>query len=355
MVSVSLRQVTKRFGSVTAVDNIDLTIPDGQFATLLGPSGCGKTTTLRMIAGLEHPSAGEIRIGDQVVYGAAGVVPPEKRQIGMVFQSYAIWPHMTVFNNVAYPLRVRGIGSAEITRRTEAALALVHMESLGHRYPAQLSGGQQQRVALARAVSFEPKILLLDEPLSNLDAKLRDEMRTEIRELQRRLAITTIFVTHDQHEALVMSDLMAVMNGGVIVQQGSPRSVFSAPDNRFVADFLGWKNIVEARVSDASSIDLLGQRLPARIPAGRVAGSPALIAMHPEKLTVTAATSVAGGEPALRGRVRSAIYLGTSQLVEVDIGGTIIRAVEPSGVQLEPGAEVRIAVAPGALHVLADG
>src|SRR5687768_14554718 len=221
MPGVRVEEVAKRFGGVRAVDGVSLDVPDGRLVTLLGPSGCGKTTTLRMIAGLEQNDAGRIWIGDRLVSDAARgtFVPPERREIGMVFQSYAIWPHMTVFANVAYPLEVRrGNERGRIRERVIAALRLVELEHLAERPATALSGGQQQRVAIARALVFEPAVLLMDEPLSNLDARLREQMRIELRALQQRLGITTIYVTHDQEEAMVLSDLIAVMDGGQIRQ-----------------------------------------------------------------------------------------------------------------------------------------
>ena len=243
-----------RYGDVTAVDGIGFDIAPGELVTLLGPSGCGKTTTLRAVAGLETPSSGSIRLNDTTVYSAAERrnVPAEKRGVSMVFQSYAIWPHMTVFDNVAYGLRVRKLPQAEVRQNVERVLGLVQMQDYGDRPASKLSGGQQQRVAVARAIAFSPNVLLFDEPLSNLDAKLRAEMRVELRELQRRLDITSLYVTHDQEEALAISDRVIVMNGGRIEQIGTPEEIYNRPCSRFVADFVGSANLIEGQVRGPS-------------------------------------------------------------------------------------------------------
>lgn len=237
-----IQNLTKYYGSVKAVDNISLAIDEGQFLTLLGPSGCGKTTTIRLIAGLEEPDGGQILLNDEVISEKNRVKPPERRNMGMVFQSYAVWPHMTVFENVAFTLRMKKIPKSEIAKRVQDVLDLVGLSALGQRYPTQLSGGQQQRVALARALVAEPSILLLDEPLSNLDTLLRESMRYEIRALQKRVGITAVYVTHSQEEALTMSDLIAVMKDGRIHQLGTPFEVYNRPTNRFVASFIGLAN-----------------------------------------------------------------------------------------------------------------
>ena len=301
MVAVRLSGVTKRFGAVAAVDALDLDIAEGSFATFLGPSGCGKTTTLRMVAGLERPTYGAIHIDEIVVADERRFVPPERRAIGMVFQSYAIWPHLTVFENVAFPLRLRRLARAAIRARTEQALATVRLAELGDRYPAALSGGQQQRVALARAIVFEPRLLLLDEPLSNLDARLRQEMRVELRALQRRLGLTTIYVTHDQEEALALSDRIYVMDRGRIQQAGTPQEINECPANRFVADFVGWTNFIPAEVIDARSVRALGATLALPI-ADAVAGERVTLAVRPRDVLLD------GTIPA---SLDLAIYMGT--------------------------------------------
>src|SRR5512144_1096185 len=249
---VTIQGVVKRFGAVTAVDAVDLTVADGELFTLLGPSGCGKTTLLRLLAGFYQPDAGEIRFGERVVSG----LPAYERKIGMVFQNYALWPHMTVRANVAYGLRLRKLSSTEIETRLAEGLRKVNLVGFEARYPGQLSGGQQQRVALARALVLNPDLLLLDEPLSNLDAKIRVQVRAEIRKLQRALGITTVYVTHDQEEALSLSDRVAVMKDGKVLQVGVPRELYERPRTRFVADFVGTNNLLAGRVSRRTGADL---------------------------------------------------------------------------------------------------
>src|SRR5216683_1135036 len=238
MAAVELDHLTKRFGALAAVDDLSLKVEHGVFTCLLGPSGCGKTTALRLVAGFLAPDGGTIRVGDRVLSSAAGVVPPERRNMSMIFQSYALWPHMSIAENVAYGLRLRRLPRAEIERRVNTILAVTRLTALAERYPADISGGQQQRVALARALVIEPEILLLDEPLSNLDAKLREEVRVEIRQLQRRLGLTTVMVTHDQEEALSVADRLVVMSNGEIKQIGTQRELYNAPANQFVASFI---------------------------------------------------------------------------------------------------------------------
>ena len=254
MTRIEVKDLVVRYGEQVAVNGVSFTVGRGEHLTLLGPSGCGKTTTLRAIAGLEQPSAGSITIDGQAMYdaGQRRNVPAEKRGVSMVFQSYAVWPHMSVFDNVAYGLRVRKLGAAEIREKVAHALELVQMPGFADRSAALLSGGQQQRVALARALAFSPRVLLFDEPLSNLDAKLRAEMRVELRELQRRLDITSVYVTHDQEEALAISDRVIVMNVGVIEQIGTPEEIYNRPRSRFVADFVGSANLIEGRVHGPS-------------------------------------------------------------------------------------------------------
>ncbi len=244
MPEVKLLNVTKRYGKVAAIDSLTLFVNEGEILTLLGPSGCGKTTTLRCIAGFAMPDSGQIYIGNQDVTR----LPPEKRDIGFVFQNYALWPHMTVYQNIAFGLKLRKLSKSEIDKRIQEILSLVKLHGMESRFPRQLSGGQQQRVALARALALRPRVLLLDEPLSNLDAKLREEMRFEIRDLQRQFRITTVYVTHDQAEALVLSDRIAILNQGRLMQLGTPVEVYDYPANRFVADFIGLCNFFEAEV-----------------------------------------------------------------------------------------------------------
>ena len=241
---ITVENLTKRFGPLAVVNEVSLSIEEGELFTLLGPSGCGKTTLLRLVAGFYAPDGGTIRFNDRVV----NAVPPHERGIGMVFQNYALWPHMTVSENVSYGLKLRKIPAVEIAERVRAVLDKVKLGGLGDRYPGQLSGGQQQRVALARALVLNPQILLLDEPLSNLDAKIRIQVRAEIRKLQKELGITTIYVTHDQEEALTLSDRIAVFNQGKVFQIGPPKALYERPANRFVADFIGINNLVDGTV-----------------------------------------------------------------------------------------------------------
>src|SRR5215212_4179780 len=280
---------------VRAVDGVSFEVEAGQFYTLLGPSGCGKTTTLRCVAGLERTDGGRIIVDGRVVSADRPrvFVPPHRRDIGMVFQSYAIWPHMTVFENVAFPLRVtrNGFSGTEIKRRVEQALALVQLGGYEGRMATQLSGGQQQRLALARALVREPKVLLLDEPLSNLDAKLRERMRSEVRELQRRLKITTLYVTHDQIEALSMSNRIAVMSNGKVVQEGTPREIYQRPATQFVADFVGSTNFMEGEALEGAVGGAMRLQTPvgqvvAVCPEGVRAGEKVTLSIRPENIRV---------------------------------------------------------------------
>src|SRR3989337_2857927 len=245
MAIVSLKGLTKKFTETAAVKDLDLEVGDGEFVSLLGPSGCGKTTTLRLIAGFLQPEQGEIRVNQQVISSPSLLVPPERRNMSMIFQSYAVWPHMTVFQNVAYGLKFKKLSSNESEKKVERLLQLVHLETLRGRYPGELSGGQQQRVAVARALVVKPEILLLDEPLSNLDANLREEMRFEIRRLHETFSITTLYVTHDQAEAMVISDRVAVLQDGRVVQVGTAEELFERPRTRFVAEFIGKTNLID--------------------------------------------------------------------------------------------------------------
>ena len=252
MSSVTIKNVTKAFGDNVVIASFNQEFKDGEFITLLGPSGCGKTTMLRMIAGFEKPTSGEIWIGDKLVSSDKVFLPPEKRDIGMVFQSYAVWPHMTVFENVAYPLHIKKIPKDEIRKNVEHVLRIVHLEQYQERIPSQLSGGQQQRVALARALVAKPKLLLLDEPLSNLDAKLRETMRFEIKEIQTTLGISVVYVTHDQTEAMAMSDRIILINRGQVQQVAPPAEIYNHPANQFVADFLGKVDFVKGTAANGT-------------------------------------------------------------------------------------------------------
>lgn len=306
---VELRGVTKRFGRITAVDRISLEVQHGEFLTILGPSGCGKTTTLNMVAGFLDPDEGTIHLrGRQVNF-----LPPFQRDTSMVFQNYALFPHMSVYDNVAFGLRMRSVAEAEIKRRVLQALDQVQLQGLGDRYPRQLSGGQQQRVALARAIVTEPTVLLLDEPLSNLDLKLREAMRLELKALQHRLGITTIYVTHDQTEALVMSDRIVVMNQGRVDQIGTSLEIYERPASPFVADFIGTMNSLPVRITGTADgwLEVMTSGgLPLRLPAQPVAASRLLVAIRPEKCRVTRQQPA---EPnAFPAKVTEVVYLGTT-------------------------------------------
>ncbi len=345
------------------VRDASFALPEGTFFTLLGPSGCGKTTMLRSVAGLERPDAGRVAIDDRVLFDAAqGVaVPMNLRGIGMVFQSYAIWPHMTVFENIAFPLRVshqRRFPREEIRRLVEEALATVGLAGYGDRPAPQLSGGQQQRVALARAIVHRPKLLLLDEPLSNLDAALREEMRAELRRLQQQIGVTTIYVTHDQAEALALSDLVAVMEKGRIVQVDAPRTVYCRPANRFVANFIGAANLLEGISPEAVYAGAIGPValedgpvVQALFPGGSIAGAAATVSLRPESITLRPAAAVAN-DSALRGVVATASFLGSSVRYDVLVGRQRLRVEAPAEPAYAQGTEVELDFAPAAAVAL---
>src|SRR5579859_267970 len=334
-------------GEVDAVRGLSLNVEHGQFFTLLGPSGCGKTSTLRCIAGLETPTSGSIEIDAHVVYASASrtFVPPHRRNIGMVFQSYAIWPHMSVFDNVAFPLvhGVRKYPRKVVEEKVMRALSLVQLERLAARPAPQLSGGQQQRVALARAVASEPAVLLLDEPLSNLDAKLREDMRHEIKSLVRRLGTTTLYVTHDQLEALSMSDRVALVNNGNIVQEGAPRDVYLRPTDSFAANFLGRTNLLEGTVADvaAGTVATRWGVLRCAIPAWASQGSDVTIGFRPESVVLSEGLATEDG---LSGRVTSASFTGDAVEYQIDLGGRMVRAKGQPFFVLDEGREVLVRV-----------
>ena len=339
MSKVEVIELVKRFGPIVPVDNISFTAEEGQLTTLLGPSGCGKTTTLRMIAGLEVPNAGEIRLGDETVTSPAlGInVPAERRNIGMVFQSYAIWPHMTAFENVAYQLRMRGLARAEIDRQVSSVFELLRLKDLERRYPGQLSGGQQQRVALARALVYKPKVLLLDEPLANLDAKVREVVRFELKELQKRLGFTAIYVTHDQNEAMALSDKIIVMDQGKIVQEGTPSDIYERPATRFVAEFVGQSNLLFGRVrhrNDGSwAIELANDYVLSLPPDANLPTGPEIcICVRPEDLQIARESESQGG---LRGVISTKAYLGNLSLYRISCGSTQLQ------VQIDPASDPR--------------
>ena len=318
MATVNIQNVTKAFGDNVVLREFNATVRDGEFITLLGPSGCGKTTMLRIIAGFEKPTAGEVFIDGTLVSGGKTFVPPEKRGIGMVFQSYAVWPHMNVFDNVAYPLTIRHVPKAEVKASVERVLGIVHLSQYAERFPSQLSGGQQQRVALARALVAEPKLLLLDEPLSNLDAKLRESMRFEIKEIQRKLGITVVYVTHDQTEAMTMSDRIFLINRGEIQQCGTPQEIYNSPVNQFVADFLGKVDFFKGEVKDGRIVfpAMGGQSIPY---AGPRTGA-VDVAIRPENLFFTESG-------VLQGVLETQYYLGDVDDCRVRVGDTVVRVI----------------------------
>lgn len=321
MVKVKLEHVTKRFGEFTAVGDVNLDVDDAEFFTILGPSGCGKTTALRMVAGFYKPDQGEIYFDDEMMND----VPPFKRNTGMVFQTYALWPHMNVFSNVAYGLTLRGVARQQINKRVDESLHLVGLEGFQKRLPSELSGGQQQRVALARALVIEPKVLLLDEPLSNLDAKLRVQTRVEITRLQRRLGITSIYVTHDQEEALCISDRIAVVNKGRVQQVGSPRAIYEKPENRFVADFIGVANFLSGRIVDIIKEGRIavvqtddGVKFEVAQDSDVPTGTNVLLSLRPEAMEIEEGRRPGSSENVIRGRVVLASYLGDTVRYEVE-------------------------------------
>ena len=309
MARLDIRNLAKRYGDFHAVRDVSLSIEDGEFLVLLGPSGCGKTTTLRMVAGFIEPSAGEVKLGGQDVT----LLPPWRRNAGMVFQSYALFPHLTVAQNVAFGLEMRKLPRADIARRVEEVLALVRLAGYGGRLPRQLSGGQQQRVALARALAIRPDVLLLDEPLSNLDAKLRQEVRVEIRELQKKLGLTTVMVTHDQEEALTMADRLVVMNEGSVRQVGSQRDLYERPADRFVAGFVGRSTFLEGTIEAPGRFRSDGGLVIAC--SGGVPGR-ATLALRPERVEI-AGSALAGLDNSLPGTVEFVSYLGA--LIDIHV------------------------------------
>jgi len=364
--SVELKDVTKSFGRTRVVDNVNLHVEPGKLTTLLGPSGCGKTTTLRMIAGFYEPDSGEILIGDRRV----DVLPAYLRNTAMVFQDYALFPHMSVFSNVAYGLRIRGVRPEEIKRRVNEALELVQLAGMGNRFPAQLSGGQQQRVALARALVIQPDALLLDEPLSNLDAKLREAVRSELRDIQQRIGITSIYVTHDQEEAFSLSDTVVVMNAGKVQQVGTPEDIYYRPANRFVAEFVGTTNLLSAVVLGVQrnrvTLATAGTTLVATTQERRfVPGQSVLLTVRPESVRIMTAPRHSGtglrgeGEAAgvnvLPCQVTKATFLGSKARYTVRLSHGTLWTVDVSdpGTAVVSSGEALISFAAERTHVIA--
>lgn len=328
--NIRLTDLVKRFGALEAVSHVSLDIKDGELFTLLGPSGCGKTTILRLIGGFHKPDCGEIYFGDREV----SAIPPYERHIGMVFQNYALWPHMTIFDNVAYGLKIKKTSSAEVAQRVNGALSQVKLTGLEKRYPGQLSGGQQQRVALARALVLNPDVLLLDEPLSNLDAKIRQQVRAEIRKLQKELAITAIYVTHDQEEALTLSDRIAVLDHGKLQQIGSPRDLYERPGNLFVADFIGINNLIAGEVKELQTAKgwvAVETRfgLIKCLNDGRLRpGNPCNVSVRPEVASIVSAAEASDDMNLIAGRVSFASYIGNAIRYDIELDPETIFKVD---------------------------
>jgi iron(III) transport system ATP-binding protein len=350
MASIALKGLTKTFraggDAPAAVADFDLDIKDNQFVTLLGPSGCGKTTTLRMIAGYTVPDAGTIHVDGKLLSSPGAVVPPDQRGMGMVFQNYAVWPHKTVYENVVFGLKLRRVPADQTRKKVADTLALVNLTGLEQRYPNELSGGQQQRVALARSLVVEPKILLLDEPLSNLDAKLREQMRVELKKLQRRIGITFVYVTHDQAEALALSDQLAVIHAGRLQQYGTPQEVYARPSNRLVADFMGLVNLLSGRVADIEGrlcrIEAGGGlKLDIPLPPGIGKGDSVEVAIRPENIRLTGGDDGRGS----RAKISDRTFLGniSEYYASLDSGMTLRVQTHPTQV-FAIGEEVAVEI-----------
>jgi iron(III) transport system ATP-binding protein len=351
MPGVTIKELSKHYGDVGAVNGLSLTVEPGELVALLGPSGCGKTTTLRLVAGFLTPEAGEIWVGDRCLSSAGSVVPPERRRMAMIFQSYALWPHMTVAQNVAYGLRFKkNLGRADREHRVKEILKVVQLGGYEARYPGELSGGQQQRVAVARALVVEPEILLLDEPLSNLDANLREEMRFEIRRLHEAFGITTLYVTHDQAEAMVISDRIAVLERGRVAQAGAADEIFLRPRTRFVAEFIGRTNLLEGHA--ASSDTLVHGRLRLRVGGGLTAGARLAVSIRPHDIVLAPAgqTHARAGDNTLQGTITRASFLGESVDYQVRLADddVTVRVVAPAGHRLPVGTAVDLRIDPAA-------
>ncbi|MBP2412292.1 ABC-type Fe3+/spermidine/putrescine transport system ATPase subunit [Arthrobacter stackebrandtii] len=358
MSSISVQNVSKIYEGNHVVKNLSLEIPGGQFTSILGPSGCGKTTLLRMIAGFLEPDEGKIFSDVKILSAPGKTLPPEKRDMGMVFQQYAIWPHMSVFKNVAFGLEMKKVSKGDIPGRVEEALALVGLEGMSSRNPAQLSGGQQQRLALARALVSRPSVLLLDEPLSNLDARLREYMRVELRALQQRTGITFIYVTHDQIEAMSMSDSIAILNAGEVVQHGKPEDLYSSPVSSYVVDFLGttnWLDVTVAQVDPVSHEAIVvledGTRLSASAAAGVREGETARLAIRPEDFEFA---DRADGDNVINATVADSMFMGSFRSCTVDspASSTPLSVRFGRGVAPERGSRLRLFIDPRLAHVV---
>jgi spermidine/putrescine transport system ATP-binding protein len=347
--AIELQSLSKKFGAVMAVDRVSLAIAPGEFFSLLGPSGCGKTTLLRLIGGFEEPDAGEIFISGRAMRG----VPPQRRPVNTVFQNYALFPHLDVFENVAFGLRMKRISASELRRRVEAVLDLTHIADLRHRSPSQLSGGQKQRVALARAIVNEPAVLLLDEPLAALDAKLRAQLQTELRNLQRELKTTFVYVTHDQDEALALSDRIAILQSGRLAQCGTPAEIYEHPRTRFVASFIGASNILDARViSSRNGLVTVETSIGQLTTAAKIDSEAVSLSIRREDLIFS---SKQEGPNLIRGTILDRAYTGPQTEYGVEVKGTILRVWEPrSAVLRSIGETVTLTCAPESILVLED-
>ena len=357
MSKISVISLVKKYNSVVAVDNVSLNIDEGEFLTLLGPSGCGKTTTLRCVAGLEHPEQGTISIDDKVVSSSEKNIflPPDKRALGMVFQSYAIWPNMTVFDNVAFGLSIRNTPKPEIRDRVEQVLKQVRMEEYASRYATELSGGQQQRVAVARALAFNPRALLFDEPLSNLDAKLREDMRIELVSIQKRIGISSFYVTHDQIEAMAISDRIAIMNKGKIVQVGSPEEIYNEPINKFVAQFIGTTNLVFGQTAadtipegGMGTIQFEGENelVHIRCPFSEavIKNGKAALSLRPERIIMTPAKT--DSENTFLAKVTNKLFLGDCVDYYLSVGKNAFRVKADTRLRIDIGECVFLSIQP---------
>ena len=360
MATVELKGLVKRYGEAVAVAGVSLKIEHGQLVCLLGPSGCGKTTTLRLIAGFMEPTEGEIVVGGKVLSSPDRTVPPEGRNMSMIFQSYALWPHMTVAENVAYGLRIRKLDRATIDRKLKAILATARLEALAERYPGELSGGQQQRVSLARALVVEPETLLLDEPLSNLDANLREEMRFEIRRLHDQYRYTTVYVTHDQSEAMTTADLIAVMNHGKVEQLGPPEEIYGAPRSEFVARFIGGANILRGTALDAGNVSVAGTPIVV-FGDGLQGRRPVSLSIRQHEIVLTAARTGGGaagnvaGSNVLPATVVRQVFLGSVRDYTVALAdGTELRVTAPPACNIAAGQAVSLTLPAERCRVLAE-
>lgn len=354
MPDVRIEKLIKRFGNVEAIAGVDIHIPEGKIFTLLGPSGCGKTTTLRCLAGFENADEGKIWIGDRLIFDSRQKInlSPQKRGMGMVFQSYAVWPHMSVFENIAFPLRIRKAPRGEINEQVARALSMVGIEELKDRLPSEISGGQQQRVAFARAIVYEPAVLLLDEPLSNLDAKLREQMRFEILELQRKIGVTTVYVTHDQEEAMVLSDEVLVMEFGKVIQRGDPEEIYFDPTNEFVADFIGKINFLNGTVANQkegiSVVGINDEGFRSEVHSTRTnysKGQKVLASIRPENIQIHTSKPDQGVNIWPARLIRKNFLGGLFDMV-VEVKGKELRARTPFKVEAKSGSEIFIHIPP---------